>query len=409
MSDASTPGGGASLNEVAIWLLREGWRHTNYRVLFEEIAARLLAQGIPLWRMGAYVPTLDPELLGDAFVWRRTEGRAEYIRAPWSLVGEEEFQRSPLHEVRRTKAPFRRRLTGPEALLDYPLMQELRTAGATDYYALPLSFADDTPVHLTFATDRASGFADADLHAFHDVALVLARLAESFALRIRVERLLNTYLGRDAGKRVISGQVQRGHGETIEAAVLFADLRDFTALSESLPRDAILQLLNEYFDLVGKAVKAEDGEILKFMGDGVLAIFPVSAKRSMRDAAMAALRASNGIAVSFDAWNLERERNGQKRLGFGIAVHGGEVMYGNVGASGRLDFTAIGPAVNMVSRLQSLCRELGRPILLSRQIRDHWPQACESLPKRQLRGVAGDTEIFALLPQAFRSSAAPAK
>lgn len=396
-----------TLNETALWLLEEGWRFSNYRKLFEAIAQRLMAQGIPLWRMGAYIPTLDPELLGDAFVWRRAENKAEYIQAPWSLLGEKDFQASPLHEITRTKAPFRRRLTGPQALLDYPLMRELRDAGATDYFGLPLPFADDTPVHLTFATDRDSGFSDDDIEALHDVALVLARLAETFAVRVRVERLLNTYIGRDAGRRVMAGQIQRGTGETIEAAVLLADLRDFTATSEAQPRDVTLALLNEYFDVVGKAVAAEHGEILKFIGDGVLAIFPVSSERPMAQAALAALRACHGIGLGFASWNERRRQAGQETLGFGIAVHGGEVTYGNVGASGRLDFTAIGPVVNAASRLQSLCRELEQPILVSRQIRDHCPDFCVSAGTRQLRGVAGETEIFALLPSAFKSSAMP--
>ncbi|MGE0152502.1 MAG: adenylate/guanylate cyclase domain-containing protein [Reyranellaceae bacterium] len=409
MNTVHSQAGGAGLHDVAMWLLREGWRYANYRKLFEEIAMRLLAQGIPLWRMGAYVPTLDPELLGDAFVWRRAEGRAQYITAPYSLTREEDYQRSPLHEIARTKAPFRRRLSGPDALFDYPLLHELRDAGATDYFGLPMPFADDTPVQITFATDSEAGFADSDLRAFTDVALVLGRLAESFAVRMRVERLLATYIGRDAGKRVMAGQILRGSGDTIEAAILFADLRDFTALSESLPRDAILQLLNDYFDLVGKAVTAENGEILKFVGDGVLAIFPVTDGRAMAQAALAALRACHAIGASFEAWNAQRESGGLMALGFGIAVHGGEVMYGNVGASGRLDFTAIGPVVNTVSRLQGLCRELGQSIVVSRQVRDFWPAYCAPLASRALRGMQGETEIFALLPQAFKSSAAPGK
>lgn len=309
----------------------------------------------------------------------------------------------------RTRLPFRRRLTGPHAVLDFPLMHEMAEAGATDYFGLPLPFADDTPVQLTFATDRPGGFGDDDIRTFHDLALVLARLAETFALRVRVERVLNTYVGRDAGKRVIAGQIQRGGGETIEAAVMFADLREFTALSESLPRDAILKLLNDYFDVVGKAVTGEAGEILKFMGDGVLAIFPVTDERPMAQAALAALRACHAIGMGFHAWNEQRGIAGQPPLGFGLAVHCGEVMYGNVGASGRLDFTAIGPVVNAVSRLQSLCRELGRPILVSRRISDFWPDYCEKIGQRQLRGLAQETEVFALLPTAFKSSAMPAR
>jgi len=398
-----------SLDAVAIWLLREGWRFANYRKLFEEIANRLLAAGVPLWRMGAYIPTLDPEVFGDAFVWRRTEGRAEYIRAPYSLLDDEGFQRSPLHEMARTRLPFRRRLTGPQAQIDYPLLEELQAAGATDYFGLLLPFSDDTPVHLTFATDHPHGFDERDIRTFGDVTLVLARLVETFAVRMRVERLLNTYIGRDAGKRVIAGQIQRGGGETIEAAVMFTDLREFTALSEALPRDAILKLLNEYFDVVGKAVTAEAGEILKFMGDGVLAIFPVADQRPMAQAALAALRACHAIGMGFHRWNEQRRSAGQPPLGFGLAVHCGEVMYGNVGASGRLDFTAIGPVVNTVSRLQALCRELGQPILVSSQVREFWPGYCEKVGQRQLRGLAQETEIFALLPTVFKSSAVPGK
>jgi len=288
-------------------------------------------------------------------------------------------------------------------------MEELRQAGATDYFGLPLLFADETPVQLTFATDREGGFSDNDLRAFADVALVLARVAEAFAVRMRVERVLNTYVGRDAGKRVTAGQIQRGKGETIEAAVLFADLRDFTALSESLPRDAVLELLNEYFDRVGTAVEAEGGEILKFIGDGVLAIFPVADKRPISGAALAAIRASDAVSQSFESWNRGRLDRGQPPVGFGIALHGGEVMYGNVGTSTRLDFTAIGPVVNTVSRMQALCRTLATPILLSEEIAGHWPDLSCPLGEHNLRGLAQGRKIFTLIAEAVRSSAKPAK
>lgn len=409
MTPPPASGAGRGLNEVALWLLHEGWRQQDYRQLFDGIAARLLAQGVPLQRMAAYIPALDPEVFGDGFIWKRAEGGAQHIPAPYSLLAEDGFRLSPLHEMRRTGLPFRRRLAGPQAVLDYPLLLEFRDAGASDYFGLYVPFADGTPVYLTFVGDGDSGFSDADIRIIEDVALVLARLTENFAVRLRVERLLNTYVGRDAGRRVIAGQVQRGGGETIEAAVLFSDLRDFTRLSEALSRDDTLQLLNDYFDMVGKAVTGENGEILKFVGDGVLAIFPVDAGRAMPQAALAAIQASQAIFTGLQAWNAQRQAAGRAPVGFGIAVHGGEVMYGNVGASGRLDFTAIGPVVNTVSRLQSLCRELERPILLSRQIRDFWPDYCEPVARRRLRGIAREAEIFALRPQAVRSPAALAK
>ncbi len=397
-----------TLSDVALWLLRSGWRYANRRLLFEEIARRLQEAGVPLWRMGAYIPTIDPEVFGDAFLWKRSEGRAQYLSASYGLLDDDDYQTSPLHEIARSGEPLRRRLEVPPEALDYSLLRELKQQGGTDYFGLPLPFSDDTPVQITFATDRAGGFSETDIRELSDLGLVLARVVEGFAVRMRVERLLNTYLGRDAGKRVLAGQILRGRGETIEAAILFADLRGFTALSERLDSDAVLRLLNAYFDLVGKAVQAEDGEILKFMGDGVMAVFPVAPDRPMTMAVNSALDAASQLCRSFADWNDERRGQGEETLGFGIALHAGQVIYGNVGASGRLDFTVIGPVVNAVSRLQTLCRELSQPVVMSQEIARHAASRCRSLGQHAMRGIAQKVEVFAPT-ETVRSSAEPGR
>jgi len=401
--------GPETLNGVAIWLLRSGWRYTNYRLLFEEIARRLVASGVPLWRMGAYIPTIDPEVFGDAFVWKRSDKRARYLKPGYTLLNDEEFKNSPLHEVARSERPLRRRLEGPQAQFDYPLMRELRAK------ARPITSRSPCPsstVRLCRSHSRPvarAGSPKTTSARFRIWALVLARVAEGFAIRMRVERLLNTCLGRDAGKRVLAGQILRGSGETIEAVILFTDLRGFTALSERLAPAAVLALPNAYFNLVGKAVKAEQGESLNFHGDGVMAVFPVAEERPMTAAVESSLNAASKIDSAFDAWNAERPR---ARQGNHWVWHRSARRTGHVRQCRGLRPTRFHrhrPCSQCrLNRLQTLCRELSQTVVLSQEIARHAPARCRSLGRHSMRGIALEQEVLAPADD-VRSSATPAR
>lgn len=388
---------------VVEWVIREAWRIRNPRKLVDEVCARLVAEGVPLWRFGAYIPALHPEVFGDSYLWRRDVGRSEYDAADHSMRQSDTYRDSPLHVVGETRAMLRRRLIGVDAELDYPLLEQLKSEGGTDYVALPLEFNDGSNGYASYASDHPDGFSDRHLEIFRDLTVTVTRLAENLAVRQLAIRFLDIYVGHDAGARILAGQVMRGSGDTINAAIWFCDLRGFTAMSDSLPREQLIELLNAYFDRMAGPVGAHGGEILKFVGDGMLAIFPVDATRDQRAAAAAALAAAVDAAAAMGELNQDRKAASLPKLGFGISLHMGDVMYGNIGATGRLDFTVIGPAVNLVNRMQALCRDLEREILVSAAFAGELAPELghggrlESLGCHRLRGVGATQEVFGLV------------
>lgn len=395
------------------WAIREAWRLRNPRRLAEELSNRLIADGVPLWRFGSYIPARHPELFGDAYLWRRDVGRAEYFAATHEYTESETFQTSPLHVVRETREMFRRRLVGPDARLDFPLLEKLKAEGGTDYVILPFEFNDglqrggDTTDsggdrlwwlgYATYAADAPGGFSDCHIEILRDMTMAVARVAENLAIQAETARFLDIYVGRDAGRRILDGQIMRGSGETIHAAVAFFDLRGFTALSDTLPRETLIDLLNGFFDRVAGPVKAADGEILKFIGDAVLAIFPVTDERDAMGACRAALKAATDTVSAMAAFNAERAAAGEGELGFRVTLHVGDVMYGNIGSSDRLDFTVIGPAVNVVNRMQGICRDLDRQVLVSAAFATEAAlDDLVPLGSHPVRGVAEPLEVFGL-------------
>lgn len=375
------------------WLVREAWRGTNRRVLAEEICRRLLADGVPLARFTAHTPTLHPELYGDSFFWRRGEGRATYERAAHTIKDTPVFQKSPLLVAAENRKLLRCRLTDPGVADEYPLFRQLAAEGVTEYVALPLEFADGTLAFVTFASDAPGGFSDAHIRQLEDVGLVLARLAEIYVTRALAVRLLDVYVGHDAGERILKGQIRRGDGETINAVIFMADLRGFTRLSDSRPRDEVIGILNDFFDRMAAPVQEHGGQVLKFIGDAVLAVFRTG---GTHDAAASALAAARGAIAGMAELNQTRVAKGQPALGFGIALHVGDVMYGNIGARERLDFTVIGPAVNRAERIGRLCKTLDRRLLASVDFADRIPGQLIPLGAHPLDGVEGAHALFGL-------------
>ena len=386
--DAST---GWLLSPLLTWLLRDAWKIRNARQIADEICRRLLAEGVPLWRFNLFFRTLHPELFGDRFQWTREAGRTRYDATPRAVTQSPVFTRSPLLDAGKSGLPLRRRLTGPEALLDYPLMEELRAAGGTDYLALPMPFSDGSTTFLTVASDAPDGFSAANVALLTDLAVVLGRIAEAVMLRTSAARLLDIYVGHDAGERILQGQIHRGTGETLRAAIWLCDLRGFSTLSDTLPRDDMIRLLNGFFDRMAAPVQAAGGHILKFIGDAMLAIFPVGRggdAAAARAALGAALKAQAAMAVAGDG------------LRCGIALHVGDVMYGNIGAASRLDFTVIGPAVNLAARLQGLCSAQGEAVLLSSDCAALVDTPLEPLGRFAVKGLAEPLDVFRPPPAA---------
>jgi adenylate cyclase len=294
--------------------------------------------------------------------------------------------------MRERRALWRR--LDADAALDFPILEELRAEGYTDYLAMPLPFTDGRVQILSFASRAPLGFTHSQLADLEAILPGFALLVEVFESRRFTATLLETYLGRHTGERVLAGRITRGAGEIIPAALWYSDLRDFTATTAEIPPSEVLDLLGTFFDCMAGQVHAEDGEVLKFMGDGMLAIFPIRPDRVRKAACAAALRAAQAALAELDEVSRRRVAARQSPVRSGIALHFGEVVYGNIGARNRLDFTVIGSAVNLVARIENLCGRLGESLLFSRTFAESLDVPVESRGRFELKGLREAEEVF---------------
>ena len=347
---------------LARWFVTEAYRIVDTSALITQAGEQLAGAGIPLYRLAYFQGTLHPEFAGKGYFWRRGQGIETYS-AQHGLFESDAFRDNPLPVVLEQRKTVRVRLERIEP--QAPILRQLKEEGATDYVALPLIFSNGHVDALSVVSDRPGGFSDADLDRMFMLQFAFTRLVEVHSLRDTAINLLDAYVGHAAGERILAGEVRRGGGRTIEAVIWYCDLRGFTKVSDSLPRDAVVTLLNDYFGAMGAAVTGAGGEILKFMGDGMLAMFPVAVPAQRHFIAQRAVLAAVEARRAIDDLNRRREKDGETVVRFGLALHVGEVNFGNIGASRRLDFTVIGPAVNYAARLERLCATIGRPVILS--------------------------------------------
>jgi len=354
-----------------------------------ELCQRLLAQGLPLYRVAVFVRTLHPNVLGLGFIWHEGSDAIEINEAPYDFLESDRYLRSPIRAVFSEHGEIRRRLADPDWPIDFPVLEDFRGEGVTDFLAVPLRFLNGEVHAASFATRRPEGFSDAELAALRRVGVALTRVAEIYAGLRKSRNILDAYLGHHAGEKVLAGHIRRGDGEDIHAVLWFCDLRDSTALADSMSRADFLRLLNEFFESVLGPVLARGGEVLRFIGDAALAIFPVGADPA--EACAQAVHAAHDAIGCMAAANAARARP----LAFGIGLHLGDVMYGNIGTPTRLEFTVIGAAANEAARIESLCKTLAVPLLVSERVARHVP-GCTTLGHHRLRGVGNPIELFTL-------------
>jgi len=379
---------------VIDWLLREGRLNADPVALIDALAARLLEAGAPLWRVRLGFFTIHPQLAAWAYVW--TRGKPTRIeRIPYGVQRTGAYIGSPAQEMVESGAKVRYRLDhlSPD---DHPVLHELAAAGGRDYLLLPLRFSDGSLNVLALATDEALGFSDADVQSFEGLAFPLAAVLEVAATRRVAETLLDTYVGHRTGRRILEGRIHRGDADEIHAAIWYADLRGFTPLTESLPAARLLDLLNSYFELVAAAVTPRGGEILRFIGDAMLVVFPAGRQGELGSACGAALDAALDAFARVEEVNRRRRLEGSPEIRFGVGLNAGKVAYGNVGSPDRLDFTVIGPAVNRAARLESLTKELGVPLLMTGTFAAALGRPTRSLGSHPMRGLEEPVEVFAL-------------
>jgi len=319
---------------------------------------RLQASGIPLSRVRLSPRLLSPVSWAMGLFWSERSNSIEKYEVPHNVDQTPSFAGSPFDVIYRTGRPFRRRLDRirPE---DHRLLAQLRDEGETDYLAIPMRFSDGSLHAVSFSTDRESGWATSHIAALKISVEALAIALEPMMLRRQLREVLTTYIGREQASRVLDGHVRRGFHATIETPMMFADIAGFTRMSNVEPMSEVISLLDDYFGALSNAVSNHSGEVLKFMGDGLLSIFPPvhgeAADTGRRRAYSALLEARGTLSTS------------RRSLAFRAALHYGRVAYGNVGGIDRLDFTVVGPAVNLASRLQVIAREIGREVLATRQ------------------------------------------
>jgi adenylate cyclase len=397
------------ITNLYLWAVREGLRRAPTATLFEDFCQRLAAAGVPLWRAFAGMRTLHPQWAGYTYTWWRDRNEVNPARRERGEVYERDIRDSPYAYLRDVAAErglplrLRRRLTGGEAQRDFPVLEELANSGATDYVAelIPVGMVTEAfsqnGIGFSFATDHPEGFDEDDLRLIEAVLPAIALAIMSDAEHTIAAGLLAAYLGGDAGRRVHAGVVERGSVESIQAVLWYADVRGFTPLADATEGPVLVEMLDDIFETLTAALRPHGAQVLKFLGDGMLATFAfVDATRDKTcDHALdAAVEAMHGL----DRLNAERAQMGKPIATVDLALHLGEVLYGNVGAVDRLDFTVIGPAVNEVARIETLCEPLGRKVLVSAALATATGDRArlEPLGAHALRGVRDAKEIFAL-------------
>src|SRR5689334_8115832 len=381
-------------SDVVHWLIN-GTRDQRFvDNIFADMCIRLQQAGIPLKRATLHLLIQHPQWLGARILWADGMREAEINRVDFDVRERSEYIGSPANEIQDGAAEVRENFErDPSQGRKHAVYDEMRAKGLTDYVAWPLYHTLGKRHIVTFATDRKGGFDDAQIAALQNLLPTLALVSE-IRMKNRLARtLLETYVGSHAGELILAGATRRGSGTTVRAAIMICDLRDFPRISDNWPRDDVIDLLNDYFDAISEPIARHGGEILKFMGDGLLAIFPLSQPSACADLLHAVTEARQAMA----ALNERNREAGFAPLSYGIGVHVGDVMYGNIGSRTRLDFTVIGPAVNMASRLETLTKQLGKPVLLSRAFADAVGSDfdLEHVGEHPVRGFNDPIELFA--------------
>jgi len=380
--------------KIIDWLVTETRDERFIDNIFVQMCQRLRNEGVPVARASLHFRTLHPQWLGARILWRTGLAEAKIDTFGYGVEKTPQFRNSPVNEIFSGAIEVRKNL---EAMRDgdghHQFYDELIRDGLTEYIAWPMEHTLGKRHIATFASDRPGGFSNEHIAFLQDLLPALTLVTEIRLKNILARTLLETYVGPHASGQILAGATTRGSGATVGAAILICDLRDFTTISDQWPRDDVIELLNGYFDAMSEPIEKHGGEILKFMGDGMLAIFPLTDPMACRNLLTAIKEADAAVA----ALNEENARAGREVLRYGIGVHVGDVMYGNIGSRRRLDFTVIGPAVNVASRLESLTKEIKRPVLFSRAFVEmaSCKEGMESLGAFPLRGLGEPVDVFA--------------
>jgi adenylate cyclase len=390
---------------IADWLMERALsEQTTMKALYEDTCLRLLAEGLPIIRAHLAFRTLHPLFAAISNIWYK-DRETEHLEISHSTTNTNPgWDTSPYaFLINNDIGHLRRRLTGEESLLDFPVLTEFReNLEATDYLAYAIPFDPEAQgetvksgVIGSWLTDRPGGFTDNDLRALLRIQL---RLAVTFKVLIKsqiADNILNTYLGSDAGRQVLSGQIKRGDYESIHSVIWYSDMRNSTPLADALSPEEFFAMVNAYFECTAGAVMDTGGEVLRFIGDAVLAIFPIrKGKLTEKQACQKAMRAMREAERRVRRLNIERATKDQPLVEYGLGLHIGDVMYGNIGVPERLEFSVVGPAANEAARLESLTKEVGHKVVVSDDFARNITGGWISLGQKNLKSVGGPMKLF---------------
>jgi adenylate cyclase len=381
-----------TLDGIVNWLTTGARTEASFIRVIDELGWRLVAAGYPLLRLSLHAGTLHPQFRNVAYVWWRQPGHTERVMITYEVADIVPYAENPVRRVREGGEILRRRLDQVGVNLEFAVLQDLRSRGATEYYASPVASSFGFGAYmLTYVTDRPGGLTDSEISDFRKLDEPLSLIADMNSQRLIAENVLRAYLGHNTGPRVLSGEIRRGSGELINAVIWSSDLRGFTDYSDHAPSEQVIATLNRIFDLQSDAITKNGGEILKFVGDGLLAIFPVSRPEDAAHEAAAALAAANQTLREL---SLRNAADGTSSFQIVIALHYGSVTYGNIGSAKRLDFTVIGPAVNLVSRTEAVAKSLKLSLVLTDDFAAIHRGPLRSIGLHELRGVEKSHELF---------------
>jgi adenylate cyclase len=367
--------------------------------LLDGVMARLVAAGHAMERATLHMSTLHPQLLGMTANWRGDLGTCDELQVNAHVTDTDDYLTSPLKVIIEEGQSIRMNPQDPEAGSTYPIMNTLAAGGFTDYWGFALKREELLFTLVTMATRHPGGFPERTIEAVRALLPALALNVEIVSRGKIAEHVLDAYLGQRIGKRVLSGDIKRGFGETIDAVIWVSDMRNFTGLSDRIESADMIRLLNAFFEALVDAVHRRGGEVLKFVGDGMLAIFPISGSQSASAAAEAAVTAAQeGLAAVKhlnEAGSSEQISDVSWRpLDMGIALHRGAVFFGNIGSKDRLDFTVIGPAVNLAARVEPISKETGRRLLLTDKVAELLQHPLQTLGEFRIRGLVVPIPLF---------------
>ncbi len=382
------------------WLMSGDAASAGLAEMIDGLMTRLVAAGLPFERASFHVGTLHPQVLGFTANWSAQRGTCHELRVNVHVRETSDFLLSPLRPVIDERIAVRYNPQDAETVSRIPMMAALAREGFTDYWAFPIPHARSFHSAMTVATRAKGGFSHNDLTALQRLIPAIALNLDLIALGRIAENVLSAYLGERSGGRVLAGEIRRGSGEVIDAVIWVSDMRDYTGLSDRLPGADVLRVMNAYFGGLAEAVRDNGGEVLKFIGDGMLAIFPISPEIPARTAASAALAAARAGLAAINALNGEAGdalaiAGDWRPLDTAIALHRGPVFYGNIGSAERLDFTVTGPAVNLAARVEPLSKETGRRLLLTKPVADLLDHRLDPLGNFSFRGLANPVAVFA--------------